>query len=344
MSNLQVLIVSNHEEAKKTCLHAGVFVDRQCESLKKFGVNIITFDIGTSHSPILLIKRWLELRRLVRKLNPDLVHGAYGTIVGMMSVFAGRPAVISFCGGDLQHGASVSYVRLLIGFFLSNLAALRAERLICKSEQLVQALWWRKKKAVIIPNGVDLDLFSPGSQSESRKKLGWDVGHPIVIFNGGSDPKGKGIDLAQEAMKFARSRVPNAVFHVLSNEEPLRMPLYYRAADALLCTSITEGSPNVVKEALACNLPVVSTAVGDVPERLAGVCPSEVVSRDPKEIGEAISNVLEAKQRSNGRDKVMHLSLDQVALRVLDVYKSIRNTKKSLTPQSSLSRYQDPTS
>lgn len=323
MLHPHVLVISNHFEAKRHSPYTGIFVDRQIGSLKKAGVRISTFDIGTSHSPIHIFSKWLELRREVRRVVPDLVHGQYGTIVGILTAFAGRPAVISFCGGDLQPGASVSYLRLFFGFFLSNLAALRAERLICKSEQLRQALWWCKSRAVVIPSGVDLNLFSPGPQHEARKELGWHLENPVAILNVGADPKGKGIDLANEAMRIASQRVPSAKLHIISNVEPKRMPVYYRAADVLLCTSITEGSPNVVKEALACNLPVVSTPVGDVSERLIGVHPSCVVSRNPEEFGEALAEILLARQRSNGRERIVHLALDLEGGRVLGVYQSV---------------------
>jgi glycosyltransferase involved in cell wall biosynthesis len=323
MSLPHVLVISNHFQAKKHSPSTGIFVDRQIASLKQAGVRISTFDIGTSHSPIRILYKWLELRRRVRQASPDLVHGQYGTIVGLLTAFAGRPAVISFCGGDLQPGASVSSLRLIVGFLLSNLAALRAEGLICKSEQLRQALWWRKSLAVVIPSGVDLNLFSPGPQNEARKELGWHLETPVAIVNVGEDPKGKGIDLAHAAMKFVREQIPNAELHVISKVEPIRIPVYFRAADVLLCTSITEGSPNVVKEALACNLPVVSTPVGDVSERLAGVYPSGVVSRDPREFGEAITKILLSRQRSNGRERIMDLGLDQVAGQVIAVYQSV---------------------
>jgi glycosyltransferase involved in cell wall biosynthesis len=316
-------VVANHWGVKKSSPSAGIFVERQLASLEKAGIKITTFDIGTSHSLIHITKKWIELRRLVQSLKPDLVHGRYGTIVGFVSVFAGRPAVITYCGGDLLVGASIPLVRQYVGFFLSNLAALRAKRLICVSEELRQALWWQKSQAVVIPDGVDLDLFMPGPQEVARQQLGWKLSHPIVILNVRNDPRAKGRDLAMTAMRLVQSTIPEAELHLIENVEPRQMPLYYRAADALLCLSFSEGSPNVVKEALACNLPVVSTPVGDVAERLAGVQPSIVVPRDANVIGKALVQILLERKRSSGRERVADLALENVAHRVLGVYESV---------------------
>jgi glycosyltransferase involved in cell wall biosynthesis len=318
---LHVLVVSNHWDHRKKAPAAGVFVDRQVASLRKAGVKISTFDISTSHSPLNLFIRWMKLYAQVQRLKPDIVHARYGTIVAALTVLSARPAVITFCGSDLNPGASVSRLRMRIGLMLSNLAALRARAIVCVSEELRQRLWWHHDRAVVIPDGIDLDLFSPGGQDEARKKLGWDLNRPITIFHVGSDPKLKGLGLAKSAMKVAQARIHEAELRLISNVEPNLMPLYYRAADALLCTSMNEGSPNVVKEALACNLPVVSVPVGDVAERLAGIYPSQVVPRDPKVIGECLARILLSRKRSNGREHILHLGLDQVAQRVLNVYR-----------------------
>jgi len=318
-----VLFISNHFEMNRRTPYAGIFVDRQIASLKQAGVRVSTFDICISYSPIHIFFKWLELRRQVRQLNPDLVHGQYGTIIGFLTAFAGRPAVISFCGGDLRTGHTASILQMYGGFLLSNLAALRARKLICKSQGLREALWWRRDQAVVIPNGIDLDLFCPGSREVARQQLGWDQESQVVLFNTGKDPKVKGFDLAQESMRVVRTRLPKAQLCVTSEVQPDVMPVYYRAADVLLSASRSEGSPNVVKEALACNLPVVSTPVGDVEERLAGVQPSAVVPRDAEAIAEALVQILLERKRSNGREHVIHLGLDQVAQRVLGVYRTV---------------------
>ena len=320
-----VLMVSNHWGAKKTIIpYAGVFVDSQLESLRKAGVKISTFDIGTSHSPIKLLCKWVSLRRQVKRLNPHLIHSQFGTIVAMLGAFAGGPFVVSFTGPDLLGGAPVSQFRIMIGQLLSHIAALRASAIICKSEGLRQALWWRQKRAVVIPNGVDFNLFSPGVQREARKKLDWDLTCPIIIIYVRNIPKSKGLDIAEAALKIVHACLPAVALQVIANVPHDRMPLYYRAADVLLCTSrYPEGSPNVIKEALACDLPVVSVPIGDVAERLTGVHPSMVVPRDPKLIGEALIGILRERKRSNGRDCVRHLDLDQVAQRVLGVYRLV---------------------
>ena len=322
-SKPHVVVVTNHWGEKASIPWAGIFVERQIASLERGGVRVTTFDIGRSHSLAHVVGKWLELRKLVHRLDPDLVHAQYGTITGFVSTFVSKPTVISFCGNDLLDGASISNGRKYLGFFLSNVAALRARGIVCKSAQLRQALWWCQDRAVVIPNGVDLSLFVPGPQNEARKRLEWNLESPIAIINAGSDPKRKGVDLVQAAMDFVRMRLPNAELRVISKVEPTQMVLHYQAADALVCASLSEGSPNVVKEALACNLPIVSIPVGDVPERLRGVHPSAVVPRDAKSMGEAIAQVLLDRRRSNGREYVENLSLENVAQHVVNVYRTV---------------------
>ncbi|SLM49967.1 putative Glycosyltransferase [Nitrospira japonica] len=320
---IHVLVVSNHWGVKKQCSPAGVFVDRQVNSLENVGVRITTFDVGTSLSLSQCFKKWLKLRRLIDSIKPDVIHGRNGTIVGFMSTLSGRPSVVTFCGGDLLLRPQIPLLRQYLGFLLSNLAAVWASEVICVSEELHQTLWWRRR-AFVIPDGVDLELFKPGPQHLARKELGWDLDRPIALFSiGGDREKLKGLELVEAAMANVRRQVPTAELKIISNVEPSRMPLYYRASDVLLFASLVEGSPNMVKEALACNLPIVSTPVGDVAERLADVRPSRVVPREPRVFGDAVVEILQTRERSNGRELVASLGLSHIAEQVRNVYLSL---------------------
>ncbi len=319
---LHVLVVSNHWNVKNNVTNAGVFVDRQVAALRQAGVKISTYDVGTSHSPVALFARGKRLRREARRLGVDIVHARYGTIVAVLSIFSGIPTVITYCGSDLLPGASVSLLRTWVGIFLSNVTAVFADRIICVSEELRRSLWWCRGKASVIPDGVDLTLFTPGDQVHARRELGWDLRRPILIIDAARDPGNKGLSLARTAMEVVSRQIPEAELKVVKGVTPDQMPLCYRAADVLVCASKQEGSPNVIKEALACNLPVVATGVGDIPDRLAGVDPSAVVPREAQAMGEAIARILLRRVRSNGRFAVDDLSIEKTAEKVMAVYKA----------------------
>jgi glycosyltransferase involved in cell wall biosynthesis len=121
--------------------------------------------------------------------------------------------------------------------------------------------------------------------------------------------------LAQQACELAGVRL-----HVAADVQPDEMPVLMSAADCLLVTSSVEGSPNAVKEALMCNLPVVATPVGDVPERLAGVDPSWLCPAEPEALAQAVRECIAGSRRSNGRDLAAGLDEARVADRIVALY------------------------
>jgi teichuronic acid biosynthesis glycosyltransferase TuaC len=318
-----VLVVSNHWKVKSNPTNGSIWVDRQVTALKKLGVQVSTFDVGTSHAPWNVFRKWKQLRHEVQRIQPDLVHARYGSMVGMVSAYSGAPSVITYAGSDLLVGAGgVSKPRVWTSILLSNLASLKATALICVSDELRRALWWRSHRAVVIPDGVDLAVFKPTSRQEARQALGWKSDEIIVLTDTMRDPVRKGLAEARSAMEIVRTHFPKARLQILQVSNPSEMPLYCSAADLLLCASRREGSPNMVKEAMACNLPVVSTPVGDVPELLAHVHPSAIAPREPRALAEAMLGLLKNPKRSNGREHSQPFNLDSIAARVLEVYQS----------------------
>ncbi len=179
----------------------------------------------------------------------------------------------------------------------------------------------------VVPSGVDLQRFRPMAKAAARLRMGWKSEEKVVIFNAGFDAIRKRLDLAEAAIRIAHQWCDDIRLEVLDGSETQeRMPFYLNAADCLLMTSDWEGSPNMVKEAIACNLPVVSVDVGDVKERLAYVRPSKIVSRDPIEIGRALADILLQPERSNGCEVIQDVSSEHVAERVIAVYReAVRN-------------------
>ena len=301
-----------------------IFARRQVESLRKLDLSIDTFYLQSRLSPLAVFREALRLSRTVRELRPDLVHAHYGTLTSCLcALVATCPLVITFRGSDLNGDLDVGFIRAWLGIFLSQISALRARAIICTSRRLESRLWWHKHKVTVLPSGVDLNLFTPISQEKAREKLALPTSERIVLFNAGKNSITKGVALAKAATGHAEESVGKICLLQLDGTVSHQdMPLYMNAADCLLLTSRTEGSPNVVKEAMACNLPVVSVPVGDVPELLEGVSYSHILPRDASDLGKAIAEIVGSRHRSDGRNKIETYSEDNIARQVLAVYQS----------------------
>lgn len=172
----------------------------------------------------------------------------------------------------------------------------------------------------VIPDGVDLELFEPEDREVARERVGWDGEGYDVLFPYHPSREVKDYPRAKRIAGIADALLDRPVrLRTVSGVDHDRISDYMNAADALLLTSHSEGSPNSVKEAMACNLPVVATDVGDVLERLRGVSPS-VVARTDEELIDGLIAVLKRGERSNGREAAREVSLEATADAMLSVY------------------------
>lgn len=290
-----------------------IFARREARELRRIGIELDIFYLRSRLSPLLLLQDLRAFRKKIKEVQPDVVHAQFGTMTAFFCACASSvPVVVTYRGTDLNRDPSQTPIRSFVGRMLSRLAAVKAARIVCVTEGLRGRLWWGKEKAVVLPGSVDLDQFRPMSRHEARAALGWKVEEQIVLFNVGRFPKVKRPELAREAVRIASEIVGPVRLHVVDGStEPDRMPSLYNAADCLLITSVCEGSPTVLREAMACNLPVVSVDVGDVRVRLKGDLDSRVVSDDAQEIGRAVAGVLNPPRRSRGRELVQDLSVEQ---------------------------------
>lgn len=300
-----------------------IFARRQIERMRRDGITTETFVLKSRTSPRLLFQEWRRLRRVIQDFRPELLHAHYGTVTALLSVLStSLPVVVTFRGSDLNPDPSTSTLVWMSRRIVSQLAALRATAIICVSEQLQQRLWWRKSRSTVLPTGVDTDRFYPRTKDDTRKQLGWSLDERVVLFNAGGSLALKRLDLARAALDEARrtSSSPVELKLLDGNVEPDGVPLYMSASDCLLLTSSWEGSPTVVQEAMACNLPVVTVDVGDVRARLCGVSPTRIVERNINALGQAIVDILERRERSNGFSLVGDISNQAVVGKIAAIY------------------------
>ena len=310
---------------------SGIFVEQQIKGLEQIGLNV---EVMYVHRALKGMRAYIGLRRKVRErvadFDPDAVHVMYGGVMADLVTRAvnDKPVVVSFCGSDLLGENLSGTLRKLVakyGVLASHKAASRATAIVVKSKNLQEALpgYVPQSKVRIIPNGIDLERFQPLNKDECRKQLGWrrDIFHVLFPANGG-DPV-KRSELAQASVNVVSCFVTGAEMHALSRVEHNRVPLWINASDVVLLTSLQEGSPNIIKEALACNIPVVSVDVGDVRERTKGIEGCYITSPDPNDIAAKLYRVFTDQRRVVGRSKMEELSLTRIAFRLKKLYEQV---------------------
>jgi teichuronic acid biosynthesis glycosyltransferase TuaC len=325
----------------------GTFVEQQVEGLRRLGVEVKVLclqrrydgvDSGTMQFLFEGVRVYggagARIRRLAVEFRPEIVHVMYG---GVMAEIATRalaewPIVVSFCGGDLLGEPAKRLAKRLsirYGVLASHIAARKADGIVVKSSNLRAALpsWIDRKKVWTIPNGVDLDLFKPMDPKACREQIGWREGPFHLLFPSFPENLCKGFDLAREAVDRLAASGMMVELHTLRDRPHREIPVWLNACDCLLLTSHLEGSPNIVKEALACDRGVVSVDVGDVRQRLAGIPGCFVTSRTAGDLAAKLCVALAGNgadgNRVQGRIRIQELSLERIAERLLDVYREV---------------------
>ena len=304
----EVLMLVTNEDAP--------FFQHQVKGLERLGVSCTVVPVPTSGEPRRSLTDYAKFYGSVLKRVPDsidLVHANFGLTAPAALAQPHRPVVLSLWGTDLM------------GEFgdVSRWCANRCSEVIVMSEEMGNQL---DRDCHVIPHGVDLDRFQPMDQAEARAEVGWPEDRPTVLFPYDPSRDVKNHELAAAVTDVAGQRLGQDVaLEVVRGEPHERIPTFMNAADALLLTSDREGSPNVVKEALACDVPVIATDVGDVHEHVDGLEYS-TVGREPATLVDALVDLLEDRPVREGRENVEPLALDTMSRRIHDVYETAMGT------------------
>jgi len=285
-------------------------IDAQAASLINQAVDIIAFPLKTKGF-ISYITEYFRLLKYICFKEIDLIHAHY-SYSGIISALTFKKTICSLMGSDVFSQPKI--VLRITNLFYKYLWKVT----IVKSPQMKIDF----PKARLIPNGVNFNIFKPEEQRMSVEKTILKRNCFNIIFVAEDiNADVKNFKLAQASVKnINRDDITlNPISGLTQNE----LVNYYNAADLLLITSTSEGSPNVIKEAMACNCPIVSADVGDVRDLIGDIEGCYTTTYEPEDVAEKIRMAIDFGKRTNGRHNIFHLDSDRVANRIVNIYQRI---------------------
>lgn len=260
-------------------------------------------------------------KRIVKEIKPDIIHAHYSLTAFIVSLVKSKPMIVSLMGSDVK---SSNKFKRIIRFFEKTFW----DATIVKSEDMLQSIGIRN--VFVIPNGVDLKVFQPSDKVLCQKHLSWEMGKIHILFGANPNRPEKQYELAKKSIQKLKN--PDIILHSLVNVPHSEIPLYLNAADIILLTSKWEGSPNVIKEAMACNKPIVATNVGDIHWLFGEEDGFYLCKNDFEDISEKLKLALvfiRLSPVSKGRERIIELKLDSdnVAKKLISVYNEVYKGK-----------------
>lgn len=290
------------------------FLDQQVDALRSRGVDCTVLNVPGDYSAENPRSLSDYLRYYPQVLDRglaeyDLVHANHGLTAPFALCQPTRPVVVTFWGSDLM-GSHGMITRL------SRYSAQLADEVILPSRAMDAHI---ETEYTRLPFPVETDLFEPMKRADARSAVGWDTDAPIVLFP--YDPDRPEKDYARAERVVSEADI-DADLRTVTGQPYETMPYFLNASDAVLVTSRHESGPMVVREAAACNVPVVSTDVGFVAETLAGV-DSSAVCRSDVELTGALEIVLSKRERSDARQQIDQLDPSSFGERLERVYDTV---------------------
>lgn len=290
---------------------------KQGESLRKAGVEVYYYNI-TGSGITGYLRNIFPVRRYIKDNGADLVHAHY-SLCGFIAALScnSKPVVTSLMGSDVLDCGP--FMLFLTRFFSQSVW----DKTIVKTAEMQAKL--RVKRAMVIPNGVDMEMFFPYNKHESQMSLGWNVNSKHILF--GSDPQRpeKNYILAQKAISIVtgKYKAGSVEVHFLNDINSDKTVTWFCASDVLLMTSTHEGSSNAIKEAMACNCPIVTTVTGDAKEVIEGTEGCFLTSFNPEDVADSLFKAIISGRRTNGREKAARLDSGKISARILDLYRQL---------------------
>lgn len=255
------------------------------------------------------------LRKKIATNNYDLIHAHFshsGVTASLSTIGLKKKVITSLMGSDVNRNFRIRMLSKFFSVFIWHLV-------IVKSEDMKRTLGYNKAK--VLPNGVNFSIFRPLDKEICKKKVEFNSKYNIIFVAHTPERKVKNLPLARNAFKFLNN--DEVKLHIISYLNRREIPIYMSAADVLILTSFSEGSPNVIKEAMACGCPIVSTNVGDVESVIGKTKGCYLSSFDPMEFKSKMELALKHEGRTTGRDDIKHLDSRVIANQLKKIYQSV---------------------
>ena len=318
---MKILIVASDKGG-----HFSPFIEEQSSALQQQGCEVLRFGI-TGHGTMGYLRSLPALKKCIREQQPDLIHAHYGLSCLLASMQRLVPVVSTYHGSDIHDPYILPLSRLAMRRSAWNIFVSKTALSIAQNERFLPSHVCLKTCS-ILPCGVDLSAVRMVDKAAARKLLHLPPTAPLVLFAGAFDNAVKDAPLAKKAVA-KLTEVQLIELKGYSREEVF---LLMQAADVLLLSSRSEGSPQVVKEALACGCPIVSTDVGDVRELTAGIAGCYVASsREPSDLAALLREALRFAKNghTDGRKRLIEKGYtnDRIARQLMDIYTSVLSSR-----------------
>lgn len=305
---MKVLIVCSHRYYAPYTDYVAPFIYEQMQGLKTYGCEFrICFVRGGGAKSYL--KAWRDIRKAIREYQPDLIHAHYGLCGVVANLQCKVPVISTYHGSDINE----RNVRRL------SMIAVRLSRYNIFVSQKLRDIAGNPINSMVIPCAVDVNHFRPMDMQTCRKQLGMDTNKMYILFSKEFADEVKNYPLAKAAVEGLNYDAELLEFYGYTREQ---VPLLYNAVDCGLLTSFTEGSPQFVKEAIACGCPVVSTDVGDAKEVIDGVENSYICSYETDNVIQKLQKAIAIGhlQETHLNKKYIH---ENIVKQILETYQQV---------------------
>lgn len=314
---MKVLFVAQYAPHREK--NIPIHVQSQMDSLIENNIDVVPYPFH-QNGIVAKIKSYIKLKRYLKSNRFDIIH-CHFSYIGLAGLLASKAKniIVSFMGTDIENVLNDKRkIKIKINNLFTKYLIRKSNLLkgvIVKNQKHYEYLSPLVKCPIInLPNGVDINKFYPIDINKARKKINYNINKRLVIFCTAKENNPiKNIGLANQSISILKEKI-NVEFKVLSKLSHAELLLYYNSANVLLLTSFSEGSPNVIKEAMACNLPIVATNVGDIKERIKEDNSSYIADFDPIEISNYLYKVLKSNQRSKGREILITDKIDNTSI------------------------------